>query len=223
MKKWGQTILELATSIKGQDVHTYGWHTDLGKEEFLTGYIKVPKGQEEALLGPAAWQESLLAVAERLQTDPEYKRTKSTVGGKGNRRNVHGLLRQGTHASQHWESEDHLEERRKQCAESGRSVQRTSRLDQSLHPGQPVLVGTNATKQYLERRGIEVMTASMSSPRTKAQGWLKLAKSDTKDMEQDHFWMCGEHDITCRKWKKGPQERHGHSCGRKRRQMEARR
>ena len=37
------------------------------------------------------------------------------------------------------------------------------------------------------------MAASMSPPRTKA-----------KDMEQDHFWVCGEHDITCRKWKKGP-------------------
>ena len=76
LKKSGQTILELATSIKGQDVRTNGWHhTDLGKEE-LTGYIKVPKGQEEALLGAAAWPESLLAVAERLKTDPEYKRQK---------------------------------------------------------------------------------------------------------------------------------------------------
>ena len=52
--------------------------------------------------------------------------------------------------------------------------------------------------------GLKVWQRSMSSPRTKAQGWLFLAKSDTKDMEQDHFWMCGEHDITCRKWKKGP-------------------
>ena len=77
MKKSAQTILEFATSIKGQDVRRYGWqHTDLGKEEFLTGHIKVPKGQEEALLGPAAWPESLLAVAERLKTDLECKRQK---------------------------------------------------------------------------------------------------------------------------------------------------
>ena len=69
--------------------------------------------------------------------------------------------------------------------------------------GSPFWWGPNATKQYLERRGIEVMAASMSPPRTKAQGWLVLAKSDTKDTEQDHFWVCGEHDITCRKWKKG--------------------
>ena len=48
------------------------------------------------------------------------------------------------------------------------------------------------------------MAGSMPPPRTKAQGWLLVAKSDTKDMEQDHFWTCGEHDITCRKWKKGP-------------------
>ena len=66
----------------------------------------------------------------------------------------------------------------------------------------PFWWGTNATKQYLERRGLEVMAASMSPPRTKAQGWLLLAKSDTKDLEQDDFWLCGEHDITCRKREK---------------------
>ena len=78
LKKSGQTILELATSINGQDVRTHGWqHTDLGKEEFLTGYIKGLKGQEEALLGPAAWPESLFVVAERLKKDPETENKKS--------------------------------------------------------------------------------------------------------------------------------------------------
>ena len=85
-----------------------------------------------------------IAVSGRGETQnrPREQATKSTVGGKGNRRNVHGLLRQGGHASQCWESENHLEERRKQCAGSGRSIQRTSWMDQSLHPGQPALVGT---------------------------------------------------------------------------------
>ena len=205
LKKSGQTILELATSIKGQDVRTYGWqHTDLGKEEFLTGYIKVPKGQEEALLGPAAWPESLLAVAERLKTDPEYKRQKVLwVERETAETSMDYFARVATQASA---GKARIIWRR--GGNNALGVEGASNAPPGWTrvciQGSPFWWGPNATKQYLERRGIDVMTASMSPPRTKAQGWLLLAKSDTKDMEQDHFWVCGEHDITCRKWKKGP-------------------
>ena len=219
LKKSGQTILELTTSIKGQDVRTYGWqHTDLGKEEFLTGYIKVPKGQEEALLGAAAWPESLLATAERLKTDPEYKRQKVLwVERETAETSMDYFARVASQAS--------TEKARIVWRRGGNNalgVEGASNAPPGWTrvciQGCPFWWGPNATKQYLERRGIEVMAASMSPSRTKAQGWLLLAKSDTQDMEQDHFWMCGEHDITCRKWKK----RAPHSGGRKRSQMEAR-
>ena len=162
-------------------------HTD-GNTQTSEKKSSSREGQEGALLGPAAWPESLLAVAERLKTDPEYKRQKVLwVERETAETSMDYFARVATQASA---GKARIIWRR--GGNNALGVEGASNAPPGwirvCIQGSPFWWRPNATKQYLERRGIDVMTARMSPPRTKAQGWLLLAKSDTKDMEQDHQW-----------------------------------